>query len=481
MIREAVFGNIADAQRFVRQLQNFDRRDFSPFPGVPVSSFDSLVGQNHGRLYWSSSRREQLAYHYQGFIYPQDRRYLHERDPTAHAVNTRPAVDTWFKLPRTYVRGIDDFFDYITSLGFTRAAIPTDITQRWAGGAFLYINASGDVSQPLRAASRWFGFDFLRPEDIVEESIVPDESGDPLLTQHGIQSLVWARNDKEKADRQGVEIHGSRLVSFVEDHESRSWVGRAKLDPCFDALWNLRDIEHAQKESQFQGNPVVVEVDTEAGYNSTPEADSAIEAELKELRSGARDSISPVEGLKIRRLGEPKMDDPAPVIRLLASRIATCTELPVNMILASSRGSEQVTDQDRMDYASNIDVRRQTLALPILGHLVRLGQACDLVPRRAVLPSDVEWPIIRTLNPRELAYVDKSDATTLNMALASGRRPPPRIERKFPQNTEPFDPDLILPAQPFVNPSTADPRAENSALVETVRRVVEEMNEEEAA
>lgn len=455
-VRQVAFSDVGAAFKFAGDFlataQARSEGSLGPFPhhSFPHYMFENLVEQHNGRLTATSSTRarERKVFQRQAIVYQQDRDYLFDRDPTAEFLISKAPEACWWKLPRTYDAEIDGFIRKLRNLGFNPKAEAADIKQRTHGWSLLFIVAPGDKGTPLPRNRPWAGFDYIDAPAIVPESIVYDTSGDPLLKQHGILSLEVLRADGERE-----LVHGSRFRLFREDLLAREVPGgRSMLDVVYDDLWSLRDVLFAQEQAQVQGDPIVVSVDLEHNYTVNPETQADIEAESKEMKSGHRQAFSPTEGLIIERLGSVSLDDPTHIIRTLYSRIANGTRnfYPINMIVASSRGSEQVTDQDRMDFASNVVMRNEKFVLPILTDLLDLAKHSGMVSRSAEFPEDVEWPDLRVLNPRERAYVESTKATALLRAQQSGYLPDKWVMKGMSPR-----PGGILPLQPS-HPSDAD-------------------------
>lgn len=454
----AIFPDYTSAQAFVDGVvrsggssAELGRANLSGFGGLDM--FTDMATVAGGHVVRSSRRREQLVYQYQDAVTLADRRYLATRDPTAVYVLERPAIDTWFAPPRAFGNpAVERFIGDIYTKGFQQAVIAADIAARRDGGAFLYINASGDASQPIGPRDQVFGFDYIQCDQIPSrDAIHLDVNADPLLSQHGIERIEFYPTTEHKKRGELVTVHGSRIISMREDVSVRWWQGRSVLDPIYDDLWNYRDVIFSQKQSQFMGNPIKVEVDWEAGFDIDDDEADTVKERISQLRSGHRDSISPIQGLKVTRLGAPELDDPEAIVRALASRIANGTVFPVNMILASSRGSEQVTDQDYITYESEVDKRRRTFSHSILAHMFRLWQVMGAVPRRAQFPLELRWKHLRVLNEREEALAIGNMAKTLGAARSAGFMPPEWFVHEFTPITEPIDTDTILPRRTVVD------------------------------
>lgn len=453
-VRQVAFNDVGAAFGFAKnflaaasrgsQLGSFPHHTF------PHYYFENLVDQHQGRLTATSSTRgrERKVYQRQQIIYQQDRDYLFDRDPTTEFIVSKAAEASWWKLPRTFDAEIDRFFRKLRALGLNTKAEASDIKQRLYGWSMLFIVAPGDKSSRLMRNAPWHGFDYIDAPAIIPESIVFDTSGDPLLKQHGIHSFEIVRADGERET-----IHGSRVILFREDVLARDLPGgRSVIDVIHDDLWSLRDVLFAQEQAQMQGDPIVVSVDLEHNFQANTESEQDFDAEMKEMKTGHRQAFSTVEGLIIERLGSVSLDDPTHILRALYSRISNGTKnfYPIGMLIASSRGSEQVTDQDRMDFASNVVMRNQKFVLPILDDIVERAKWSGMLGKDAEIPEDVEWPDLRVLNPRERAYVYNTNATAILRAAQAGKVPPRWVTAGFTNR-----PGGILPVQP-THPDDAD-------------------------
>lgn len=448
MVRQAAFPDMDSATKFaddvMRAAHSYAAQDKGTAP-FPVHLFESMMSRNGGSFFYSSRRKETLAYDYQLIVHDSDLSYLFDRDPTADLIVSSPAIDAWWKLPRTFDSRIDDYLRFIRNRGFNQKAEGADMFNRRDGAAFIYINASGKIDESLKSGDKIHGFDWLTvTEDVMSESVVKDNSGDPLLKQHGVHSLEISVDGGAGVGKP-ITIHGSRLVLFREDNTAKALRGKSALRPMFDDLWNLRDVVFAQKEGQYQGNPIVVSVDLENKFSAGKQTALDINTEVKEMKQGFRQAFSPVEGLLIERLGPVELEDPTPIIRTLCSRISNGTRglIPVNRILASSRGSEQVTSEDRADEDSGVMKRNERFALPILSHMLEVGKVIGEVPRRAEMPFDIEWPELRIQAPRDRAYVGVTEAMMLVRTSQAGYLPEERIMRHFQKRQ-----GGVLPLQP---------------------------------
>lgn len=480
-----IFDNVAEAQAYVFDVLNGDadrfthntmtRASLARLGGAPLEP-DAGQGFELRRGYTGRSfaRRERVVYGFQEFVHALDRLYLHERDSLTRALNTVPPRDTWFKLPITSDDNVNAFFTELTDLGFVQHAIAADVLQRRDGGAFLYVDASGNLDEPLTASSTWHGFDHVSIHDVDPDTIEFTDTVNPLTNQHRIESLGIFQSQEDVKNHDPTIIHGSRLVQFKEDQESRWWFGRSKIDPVFDDVQNIRDILYAQKQAQFEGQPIVVEVDTEEGFTADTDDIDDMETEMREIVTGARDAFSPIEGVTISRLEPTDLQDPDAVLQALASRVAMFTEFTPNHVMMATRAQGAVGPEEELQYESAVMVRREVFGMPILRHIIRMGQRGKRngLPRRDItIPFDADWPRVRDAGARQEALIDQRDSLTLINALEMGRLPPDRVLRKFPEN----------PAGPVSRPSQGEPdrlrsnRQLNASVDPALREAVEQV------
>lgn len=458
-VRTFLFPNAQAAGNFLLEAEDLRRGSLRSSKlntmGWAAETNGGLLSMNGMQGDHSSSYREQDIYGNQSVITIEDREYLHDRDPTVGMINSRVPEDTWMGLPLTFDAAMDGFFEEMLALDLPFHLTATDESQRIYGGSFLYVNATGDPAEPLMSRDSVIGFDTIQVVDIKAQSIKLASTKTPShpLLRHGVESLIFDTADPlhlsvvtEDSPPTQMKIHGSRLIHMMEGKRSRALVARPVVDRVFDALRDYRDIGFAMRLSQSQGNPIALDIDTEMGFHLTADAQEMIKENMEDFQDSARDVFGGIAGVKVRRIGAMDLDEPEAAIRYNASRISNGTEFPVNMILASSRGSEMMTDQDVLEYEGRLNVRRSVWGRRVLNDIIRLGQFLNMVGRRRSLPRELEWPRVRHTGPRDEAFIMRSHSMTLKTSLQTGHLPPPHIMRFFTKNTEKIDSTVILPS-----------------------------------
>lgn len=478
----AIFDDAASARRAIQDIatagQQLGRR---PTLAEFTEMFNGSVGSYEGDVIGvprSTSQRETRVYGYQDRIRSRDYYYLSCRDPTTYMLLDKPALDTWCRMPMAFDPMWDDWLQRLTVLGLPAVARYADFCSNRDGGGFLYINASGDVSKRLKRGDYWFGFDFIPLSSLaakpptssdpaytyLEQAIIYDESGDPLLQQHGIESLAFFATEKDRERNEPTIVHGSRIVSFCPDPISRYIVSASRLEPVYDDLWNLRDVVYALKRAQLGGNPIVIEIDSE-NFDFDEEKAAEAEDEFKEFEDGHLQAFSPLYGSKMKRIGSANLDDAENIVSLLASRISNAIGIPFNMVVSTSKGSVKVEDGDYIAWESYVAQRRAVYAEPIMSQLAKAASASGELRQRPNLPDfpvgRLRWPHLRTLNAKDEALMVKNYATIIKTAYQSGRLAPEWVLRQFPKNLEPIDPELVLPNAPKAEDPNADDQGDD--------------------
>lgn len=416
-----------------------------------ASLFDRAVTDAGGLTSFSATRRETRVYEHDAYPYDSSRTYLEDRDAIAWAITTGFAEKMWLTFPRSADPRHRDFFAKLDEVQFLQSMMDAEAMARRDGTAYVYIRASGRPDEPLQRGDVIHGFSPIGQWQIKTHNIERHRGNDPILMRHGMEKVVVETNAKDEPHF--TDVHGHRIIRLTRNR------GRGYLWPSYDDLWYFKDILFSLRMSQYAGNPIKMEVDAKwlemVGEDLTePEmADLKKDAEdqTAKIQSGHKSSYEPIKGILISRVGASGLDDPMPVLHALASRLALVSGISSNRLLASSKGSVQVTDEDRIDEMTTIYERQLVDARDVYTHLLLLARMTNMVPARTpTLPLDVKWPYVRILNPREVAYVKKSNVSILKTALDAGHWPDEEIMEGFRPVTEPMDPLLTLPKQaPF--------------------------------
>lgn len=483
--RSFVFGDMESAQQFQAQMSTGygsrgvgSRRAWSAF-----AESASIAARYGGHMFRSTSGRELHVYGYEQEITQSTRSYLFNRDPTAAMFIEKPWADMWNGFPRTFIPQVDDYFAEQQALGLLTALQAS--YQEWyqEGGAFIMLETDGDPKTRLSRSERPLGWCFIPAEHVVNEFegehryyLTGQDNVDPLL-DHGIEFVSLYPTESARAENQPIVVHGSRLIPINLDARFQKWwrTPNIPLNRIYDSLWELRDIIFSRVRGHFQGDPIVVDVDISEdaqklmnfGEMSKTERDAMsamVEQSILDYNTGAKSSFAPVMGFKLRRLGAAQLPDPKEDVMMLSSRLSHGSVFPVKMVLASTKGSSDVGDQDLLIYSGNIQNVRNVWGYKHLSKALLMGRVMGVNglrmqdPHEMPPPTDIEWPTLRPLTPRDAAFTENTDIKIYRQAQEAGLIPPPRLLRKFSQDPRYQKPLWLAARGRDINGKSMDPK-----------------------
>lgn len=465
---------------------------------VPHTHFHAIAHDHDGHAFHvtsSSDQRELELYDYKEVINPVDRFYLASKDPTGIFATKTMSRDVWRKPPRISRANEDrdEFRRYILELyrkGFFQQAWMAHKMARRDCGAFLFIMATGDPSEPLQAGDRFAGFDTIPIHAVPDQNIaLAKDSNDALVRNHNVERILVEgdRNENDPTQTKTVDIHGSRLVVFKEDFESDKPFTRPVIDAIHDDLWNWRDVAVSARDGVMQGNPIAVDVKTEEEYsiNRVPEDAQGtdedpyqvIVEEFEDWQQGYIDGFAPIEGIELRRLGASEVEVPVEAIDSYVGRIASVLGVPASKIIATRSTDEQLNAETKSAYAGGIRAIQDTIAFPLLDHMIDVGKRIGLMPKRPELhPDEALWPDPIFYNARERAFVagKHAQAAAITDELAV-RNVPEETERRLPEADRQVPEAAQNQAGNNNEPGRNARASDDGRLEQRIREVIEEM------
>lgn len=456
--RSFVFPDMGSAKQFqAEMLAGNASNSRSTWMAYADSSF--LAGKYGGQMFRSSTARELRVYGYQAQILENDRQYLFARDPTAAMFIEKPWTDMWNGFPQSYITEVDTYFSEQLALGLLSAFQAAYQEYYQEGGGCILLETDGDPATPLRRGERPLAWTFIPANAIVDDEqgpngyVLASTNNTDRLLDHGIEYLSVYPTELARTQQTPLTVHGSRIIPVNLDPRKQKWwrTPNVPLHRIYDTLWELRDIIFSRARAHFQGDPIVVDVDLSSdaqkalnfGEMDKEQRDAMsemVETSILDYNAGSKSTFAPVMGFKMRRLGSAQLPDPKEDVMMLSSRLAHGSVFPVKMVLASTKGSTDVGDQDLLIYQGNLQNIRNTWGYKHISRALLMGQVMGANSLRMMgqhdlpAPQELVWPMLRPLSPRDAAFTDKTDVLIYREAQEAGLVPPARLLRKFAQD-----------------------------------------------
>lgn len=453
--RSFAFKTMDEAKGFMAHMSGWSGGGDTMMQFLQTTRYAAQFG---GVMVRSTTGREVFTYGYAPNIYANDREYLLQRDPTAKMFVEMPWSVMWNGLPRSFIEPIDTYLAEMAARGLLLALQGSYQEYYQNGGALVYCETTTrSPSQRLQRGERPIRWHVIPAHRIVDKADGDDRyilatKRDPLV-EHGIQSICVYLTEEDREDEKPTRLHGSRFFPVNLDPRAQGWwrTPRIPFNAIYDTLWEMRDLIFSRIRANFQGNPIVVDVDISADAQKVLNFDNvddeelakeaqAVEQGIVDFSTGGKQSFAPVMGYKLRRLGPADTPDAKEDVALLGARLAHGSLFSVKQVIASTKGNVDVGDQDILTFAGNVQNYRNTHGHGHLSRVVLMGRVMGANGLRMQdaheLPpaTDLEWPLIRMLTPRDQSFVEKTEFAMAAGGWEKAIRVPARIDRKFPQD-----------------------------------------------
>lgn len=215
-------------------------------------------------------------------------------------------------------------------------------------------------------------------------------------------------------------VHASRCIRFKEDRSTRAPVGSRVLEPVFDQIQLLRQMEWAAAEGFYQRvvPPFIVEVNEDFSFG--PEHQKQLEDQFNGFRTGVKQFLG-VEGVKITPMaGGGETQDPENTFRMLVSRIAAGTGVPPRKLIMAAKGAVSESQEDRKEYESWISKRQRTYAGAVARRFFELLVDADLLTEEDLGDYELRWNPITPMSKQEETQVEGALTTARQAYLQAG-------------------------------------------------------------
>lgn len=275
----------------------------------------------------------------------------------------------------------------------------------------LFLGLDGRLSDPAQPGCQ-LHYVTYRDEGsaIVEEQTICQDTSDPRF---GIPTFYQIVTDERTGA--SARVHYSRVIHVKEGRSVSRTYGIPRLQKLINRFYDLEKVVGGGSEAFWQlinrGMTFNAKDETEMPSPDSKEF-KAMQDEIDEYMHNIRRYMR-LQGIEVTDLGGQPVDSDKQFLSLI-SYIAGATGIPQRLLLGSERG-ELASSQDRENFASNIETRREKFAEPrILRPFVNAMGALGILQ---VPPKySVQWPSLFNLNDTEKANLANTVATAINTA-----------------------------------------------------------------
>lgn len=417
------------------------------------------------------------AYGYKAELTFDDFRRAYDRGGAGHGAVHRLLDRCWQANPRIKEPAADKETPWEIGVVATLTAIKgfqklRDLDRRNLIGryaALIYRVADGQLlKQPLARATKLVDLVPVYEDQIRVTKWDDDQTSVrfALPVMYEYRSRPPARTDTQAQPEQWVEVHWTRVQVLAEGSVGDMFDGVPLLKAGFNNLVDLEKIGGGSAESFLKNSArtMVFEYDPAATVAAIPATDTSPAQSVREAHeSQARklnrnqDSSIVMQGGKASTL-QTTISDPSGAFNLAANLFAASVQMPMTILFGAQTG-RLASDEDKADMIARCKSRQQNDLTPMLVELVSRLQAAGVLPAGAF---EVEWPDMAAPSDDERLKNSDTMASINQKAFQGGMTGifginEIRAAAGYEPQTEPVLPELDVPAEPGVDPTTGKP------------------------
>jgi len=269
---------------------------------------------------------------------------------------------------------------------------------------FLGFNDGRDFSKPVKKADKLL---YLKTYDESEVQI-GDLVTDTSSPRYGLPESYRLQMVTEPG---GIEttVHHTRVLHVADDTDDSDIYGVPRLEVVYNRLMNLEMLSGGSAEmfwrGAFPGYAFEMPADVTLSDADKTAMGDQIEEYFHKLNRYLR-----LKGIETKQLS-PQVSSPKEHIDIQYRAIAGATGIPLRILTGSERG-ELASSQDRSNWETRVNERRNNFAEPVM-----LRPFVDRLIEAGVLtaPKDkylIKWPDVEAMTERERVDIadKKSDA-----------------------------------------------------------------------
>lgn len=207
-----------------------------------------------------------------------------------------------------------------------------------------------------------------------------------------------------------VKIHYTRVLHIIDDNLESEIYGTPRLEPIFNRLQDIEKIAGGDAEMFWRNARPGFKSKTDPDYEMTKEMEEDLLEQLDEYENDMRRFLA-LEGVDVDSLTQ-QMSDPANHMDTQLKLVSSAMGIPLRILSGSERG-ELSSSEDRGEWLSYVDARREEhaeprIVRPVVDKFIELG----------ILPTpeedySVKWQDLFSVSEKARVEIGKSRANAL--------------------------------------------------------------------
>lgn len=220
------------------------------------------------------------------------------------------------------------------------------------------------------------------------------------------------------AVRQNRRVHWSRIVHIADNLQSSMFLGKPRLQSCFNRLLDLRKIKGSSAEMFWKGGfpGISFEINPEFAADNPEYDEAALKEEIEKYASGLQRYLRTM-GVSAKSLA-PAISDPDKHVMVQLTAIASHIGVPLRVFMGSEEGRLAST-QDKLTWNQRLKRRLKMFVEPnILRNFINRLIAIGVLPKPKQLI--IEWSDLNTLTDEDKANLSLKWTQALSQYVSTG-------------------------------------------------------------
>lgn len=238
-------------------------------------------------------------------------------------------------------------------------------------------------------------------------------------TNTGLASRIGGTSKpKQGITIKPFRVHHSRILHVAENALEDPVYGYPRLKRVFNLLDDLLKVVGGSSETFWLTSNRGLQVDVDKEMDFKEDDAEALSEEIDEYMHNLRRVIR-TKGVNINNLGS-EVADPRGPFGVIVALISGATGIPQRILLGSEAG-QLASEQDRANWATRLEERRNLFAEPIiLTRFIKMQQKNNALPESALA---YEWPDAFRQNPLERSQTAAQKARALSNVSKAANDP----------------------------------------------------------